>query len=206
MTRQKISTKFVGDNLRVSVIGNLSDPTYQIETFTKTPGARKIWCSDGTSRTNDQAITYIVLSPKTKPQKLEIKNLADYFIPAISALWNVTDYAPSTPNHPSTPTSLNPPFSKWVFSHGVDYGGDDSKCNSCHGNLDTKPSNLDGKRNNFIEIPVNKGFCYRCHYGKSGIDAGLVGEPGCRHTYYSPGFEALLAIVALLAVLLIKRK
>jgi hypothetical protein len=194
--------QFVGENLQVSVIGSLSDPTYMIKTLTKTPGARTIWCSDGTNVTSD-ALTYIILSLKTKPQKLEIKRLGGYSKSAVS---RITDYKLSTPTHPSTTTSINPPSSKWVFSHGADYGRDDSKCNSCHGDLDMKPANLDSKRDNFIEIPVSRGFCYRCHYGKSGISAGLVGEPGCWHTYPSPEFEAVPVFAVLLIALLIKRK
>ncbi len=52
-------------------------------------------------------------------------------------------------------------------SHGNDYGGNDSKCSTCHGNLDTKPSK-------FSEITVNNGFCFRCHYGKGGSEKGFV--------------------------------
>jgi hypothetical protein len=180
---------------------------------------------------------YIIQSLKTKPQKLEIK----YVVLVSSELTNITDYTPAAPIHPSTMTAINPPFSKWVFgegSHGVDYGGNDSKCSTCHGNLDTKPTNLDTERDNFTDIPINNGFCFRCHYGKSGTDAGFVGEPGCQHPYLAPqvtpatttanpttvpytpaatttkptatpktpAFEALSAIAALLAVLLIGRK
>lgn len=208
--------QFVGENLRVSVIGNLSDPTYQIKTFTKTHGAwPRVWCSDGTSVEGENTAVYIIQSLKTNPQKLEIKELS--YSPDLVSSENITDYTPSAPTHPSTMTSINPPFSKWVFgdgSHGVDYGGNESKCNTCHGNLDTKPANLDTKRDNFTDIPVNNGFCFRCHYGKSGTDAGFVGKPGCQHPYApatptatptaipkTPAFEALSAIAALLAVL-----
>jgi hypothetical protein len=171
---------------------------------------------------------YIIQSLKTKPQKLEIK----YVVLVSSELTNITDYTPAASIHPSTMTSINPPFSKWVFGeggHGVDYGGNDSKCSTCHGNLDTKPTNLDTNRDNFTDIPVNNGFCFRCHYGKSGTDAGFVGKPGCQHPYpapqftpatttakptaastttmpKTPAFEALSTIAALLAVLLIGRK
>ncbi len=217
--------QFVGQKLRVSVIGNLSDPIYQIKTFTKTDGVwPKVWCSDGTSVEGKGTAVYIIQSLKTKPQKLEIKYLVS--VSSEPTVTNITDYTSSAPTHPSTMTSIYPPFSKWVFgegSHGVDYGGNDSKCNVCHGNLDTKPANLDTKRNNFTDIQVNNGFCFRCHYGKSGTDAGFVGEPGCRHPYptnpipptttakptampKAPAFETLSAIAALLVVVLIGRK
>jgi hypothetical protein len=208
--------QFVGENLQVSVIGNLSDPAYQIKML---PGVNTFWCSDGSSVTSAGRgpgfpYPYIIQSLKTEPQKLEIKMLlfGDLSLGSLPSINNITEYAPSESTHPSTSTSFNPPFSEWVFSHGVDYGGDDSKCNSCHGNLNTIPANLNmRKRDNFIEIPVDKGFCYRCHYGKSGTGAGLVGEPGCQHPYPQnpygiPGFDAPLAIAALLVVILIRRR
>ncbi len=216
--------QFVGENLRVSVIGNLSDPTYQIKTFTKTHGVwPRVWCSDGTSVEGEGTAVYIIQSLKTKPQKLEIKYLV--LVSSKPTVRNITDYLPYAPTHPSTMTSISLPFSKWVFgegSHGVDYGENENKCNTCHGNLDTKPANLDTKPDNFTDIPVNNGFCFRCHYSKSGTDAGFVGEPGCRHPYSftgpatttstptatpkTPAFEALWAIAALLVVVLIGRK
>jgi len=77
---------------------------------------------------------------------------------------------------------------------------------------------LDTKRSNFTDIPVNNGFCFRCHYGKSGTDAGFVGEPGCRHPYLTNpailttavepttttkiSFKTLLVITTLLVVVL----
>ncbi len=122
---------------------------------------------------------------------IRVNDLADNLIPT-----RIDDLTKDITNslqrfHPSTMTSINPPFSKWVFgegSHGVDYGGNDSKCSICHGNLDTKPTNLDTNRDNFTDIPVNNGFCFRCHYGKSGTDAGFVGKPGCQHPYPAPQF------------------
>jgi hypothetical protein len=222
----KDTNQFVGENLQVSIIGNLSDPTYQIKMLTKTHDVPpRVWCSDGTSVVGEGTSVYIIQSLKTKPQKLEIKYVV--LVSSEPTLTNITDYTPAAPIHPSTMTSLNPPFSQWVFRHGIDYGGDDSKCNSnsCHGNLNTIPANLNTKNpspfnGNFIEIPVNKGFCYRCHYGKSGTEAGWVGEPGCEHSYptttptaipttptpKTPAFEALFAISALLMAILVKRR
>jgi hypothetical protein len=131
---------------------------------------------------------------------------------------SINSFTPTASTHPSTSTSINPPFSKWMFgkgSHGNDYGGDDSKCSTCHGNLDTKPSK-------FSEITVNNGFCFRCHYGKGGSDKGFVLDTSAWYTpatttakptaspttatSKTPAFEALSAIAALLAVLLIGRK
>ncbi|MCZ7391956.1 MAG: cytochrome c3 family protein [Candidatus Methanoperedens sp.] len=225
--------QYVGEKLRVSVIGNLSDPTYRIETFSKGQGKNPVVkCTDGTGVIFDSI--YIIISLKTNPQELEIKAIRDGLemsqpgnfsgnILIISAE-RITNFTPTAPTHPSTSTAINPLFSKWVFGHGDDYGGNDSKCSNCHGNLDTKPAS-------FSEITVNNGFCFRCHNGKGGADAGFAGQVGCMHPYPPPpelmitptptvtptaipttatpktsAFEALSAIAALLSVLLIKRK
>ncbi|MDW7727712.1 MAG: hypothetical protein SCH70_11500 [Candidatus Methanoperedens sp.] len=215
--------QFVGRNLRASVIGNLSDPTYRIKTFPNGQGNPVVMCTDGTSVGFDSV--YIVLSLKTNPQKLEINQLTNSLEMShpgkfsgnivIIGAGSVIDYTPTAPTHPSTFTSINPSFSKWVFgegSHGYDYGGNDSKCSTCHSNLDTKPSK-------FSEITANSGFCFRCHYGKGGSYKGFVvdtiglgiGTPAPTTaepttTPKTPAFEALSAIAALLVVVLIGRK
>jgi hypothetical protein len=223
--------QFVGQNLRESVIGNLSDPTYRIKTFPDGQGNPVVKCTDGTGVGFDSV--YIILSLKTTPQKLEISQLTNNLemshpgnfsgnLIRISA-GNVINYTPAAPTHRIS-TEFNPPFSKWVFGHGDDYGGNDSKCSNCHGNLDTKPTS-------FSEITVNNGFCFRCHNGKDGTDAGFVGQLGCEHPYpappetmitptstakptaiptttatpKTPAFEALMAISALLMAVLIRR-
>ncbi|MCZ7355478.1 MAG: hypothetical protein O8C65_00970 [Candidatus Methanoperedens sp.] len=226
--------QFVGQKLRVSVIGNLSDPTYRIETFTAGQGYDHPTVSyyDPTNKGvlgRSQGDVYIILSLKTNPQRFQVITLGP---PYSGREQTIIDYTPTT--HPNTSTSINPSFSKWMFgedSHGVDYGGNDSKCNTCHGNLDTKPSK-------FSEITVSSGFCFRCHYGKSGSDKGFVvdtiglgiGTPApttpnpttvpnipvtttakptpapTTAPPKTPAFEVIFAISAILAVLLIKRK
>lgn len=177
---------------------------------------------------------YIVLPLKTKPQKLEINGVSEGLLESqlgnfsgniiLISAGSIIDYTPTTPIHPSTSTSINPPFSKWVISHGDDYGGNDSKCSSCHGNLDAKPSS-------YSEVANNKSFCYMCHYGKSGTGTGFAGQVGCMHPYpappesmitptptasptaipttptpKTPAFETLSSIAALVAVLLFRRR
>jgi hypothetical protein len=215
-------SQFVGRTLRVSVIGNLSDPIYIFKTYFN--GLGHVNCSDGYQASSD---SYIKLSLKTNPQKLEVngfeiyKTVSNYQI----ATYKYIDYTPTTPNHPSTSTSTNQPFSKWVFSHGADYNGNDSKCSNCHGNLNTKPAS-------FSDITVNNGFCYRCHYPTIPTIVWLVQEDVCPYHPHAtststsiptttsipkptasltttsapatPGFEALSAIAALLAIVLIK--
>jgi hypothetical protein len=229
--------QFVGPKLRVSVIGNLSDPTYRIETFTTGQGEHPtVSYSDGNYSPEVlspyDGDVYTVLSLKTNPS-FQVITLG---APRLGREQKILDYTPTAPTHPSTSTSINPSFSKWMFgegSHGVDYGGNDSKCSTCHSNLDTKSSK-------FSEITVNNGFCFRCHYGKGGSEEGFVvdtiglgiGTPASTTkpttvpytpmtatekspavpttttpaTPKTPAFEALSAIAALLAVLLIGRK
>ncbi len=214
--------QFLGQTLRVSVIGNLSDPVYIFKTYLN--GLGPVNCSDGYQVSQN---TYMRLSLKTNPQRLEVNDVEIYqreiYIIGIRTL---IDYTPTTPNHPSTSTSTNPPFSKWVFIHSIDYNGNDSKCSTCHGNLGTKPAS-------FSEITVNSGFCYRCHSGPymptmvwlvqlddcpyhphattiSTSIPTLTSTPTASLTATSapttPAFEALSAIAALLAVILIKKK
>jgi hypothetical protein len=217
-------SQFVGRTLRVSVIGNLSDPVYIFKTYFN--GLGPVNCSDGWQASPD---SYIKLSLKTDPQKLEVNGFEIYKAVSnyqIATYYKYIDYTPTTPNHPSTSTSTNQPFSKWVFSHGADYNGNDSKCSNCHGNLNTKPAS-------FSDITVNNGFCYRCHYARPSIPAivWLVQEDVCPYhphasppesmitptptatptqiptpTPKTPAFEALPAIAVLLMAVLVKRR
>ncbi|WAM22682.1 MAG: hypothetical protein OI715_00885 (plasmid) [Candidatus Methanoperedens sp.] len=224
--------QFVGQNLRVSVIGSLSDPTYRIKTFPNPI----VKCINGGDLMIDSA--YIILSLKVNPQRLEIHYLINSLFEShpgsfsgnimIVSSERLTNFTPTSPTHPSTSISTNPPFSQWVFgkgSHGGEYSGNESKCSICHGNLDTRPVS-------FSEITVNNGFCFRCHYGKDGPDAGFASQIVCLKPYMppelmrtptqtptakptaipttatpkTPAFEALLAISALLIALLIRRR
>lgn len=196
--------QFVGKKLWVSVIGNLSDPTHLIKTFSKGQGRRPAIRNINESSFPFDSV-YIILSLKTNPQKLEIKGID---ITLKEPVVRINDFTPIVHIHPNTSTSFNSPFSKWVFRHGNDYGGNDSKCNSCHGNLDTQED--------LPIITVNNGFCFRCHYGKSGTDAGFTVRMNTQlHAFIftptpaaapkTPAFEALSAIAALLIVLRLLR-
>ncbi|MGB8216738.1 MAG: hypothetical protein WCE94_05480 [Candidatus Methanoperedens sp.] len=206
--------QFVGKTLRVSVIGNPSDPTYLIKTFSKGQGKHPvIRCFINESGITSFESIYIKLSLKTIPQKFETIGIDV----ASGAPAGITSYTPTALLHPSTLTSFNPPFSEWVFKHGEDYGGNDSKCNTCHGNLEKRPED-------FYTATVSNGFCFKCHFGKGGTDAGFSGS-GCVQlgplvttptpvataakptpTLKTPAFEALLAITALLMAVLVKRR
>lgn len=205
----KTINQFVGQKLRATVVGNLSDPTYRVLTFSK--GQKEdavVVYSDGT---NDipETYAYTILSLKTSPQKLDIRALGT------ASLLN--SYTPTTANHPSTSTATNPSFSEWMLgekNHATDYNGTDSKCNTCHFNLDTKAAT-------FAQITTSNGWCYRCHYGKAGVDEGFIDTTARAATATStpiattaaptatpktPAFEALLAISALLIMVLVRRR
>ena len=206
----KATNQYVGQKLRAIVIGNLSDPTYRILTFSK--GQKEdavVVYSDGTIKI-PETYAYAILSLKTSPQKLDIRSLGT------ASLLN--SYAPATANHPSTSTATKPSFPEWMLgekNHATDYNGTDSKCNTCHINLDTKPAT-------FTQITTFKGWCYRCHYGKTGVDKGfidtttLAAMPTVTSTPIettaapaatpkTPAFEASLAISALIMVLVRRR-
>ncbi len=211
----KAINQFVGQKLRVTLIGNLTGATYQIMTFSK--GQREhpvVVYTDGTNET-PETYAYVILSFKTSPQKLEIR--------ALGTATQLNSYTPASVTHPSTSTSTNPTFSMWMLgdkNHAYDYNGTDSKCNTCHINLDTKPAT-------FSLITINNGWCYRCHYGKIGIDAGFIDTTALlaatptpatvtstptattavpTATPSTPAFEALFAISALLITVLVRRR
>jgi len=127
----------VGEKLRVSVVGNRSDPTYLIETFTQGQGEHPaVSYSDGSDSRHVLGRfggdVYIILLLKSDPQRFQVITLG---APRLGREQKIIDYTPTAPTHPSISTSVNPSFSKWMFgkgNHGVDYGGNDSKCNTCH--------------------------------------------------------------------------
>jgi hypothetical protein len=214
--------EFVGQKLRVAVIGELYNPTYKIDTFSKGQGKQSVvGFSDGATLTPER-YAYVILSLKTSPQKLEVR--------IIGSAAQINSYTPSMPNHPSTSTLTNPPFSKWIISettildtrrtfksgHGYNYNGTDSNCNVCHVNMDTKPVT-------FSDVATTSGWCFRCHYGKGGADSGFIdttvistplpttAAPTARTaastaTPGAPAFEAFLAISALMVVILVRRR
>jgi len=212
--------QFVGQKLRVTVIGNLSDPTYQIQTFSKGQGEHPVvMYSDGSNK-NPEQYAYVLLSLKANPQKLEVN--------VLGTAYQLNTYSPTTANHPSTSTAVNPTFSDWMLgenSHAYDYNGTDSKCTTCHINMDNKPPA-------FTQIATINGWCYRCHYGKAGVDNGFIDATTLSvatamptvtttpmptetpvattaaptATPKTPAFEAILTICAVLIMVLVRRR
>ncbi|MCZ7382674.1 MAG: hypothetical protein O8C64_14025 [Candidatus Methanoperedens sp.] len=210
----KAINQFVGQKLRATVIGNLSDPAYTISTHSKGQGHHPVVSyADGAIEAPER-YCYVLIYQKTSPQKMEIRVLGTADL--------LTTFTPRTATHPSTSTETNPSFPTWMIfgkSHGIDYNGTDSKCNTCHINLDTKPAT-------FSKVTSGNGWCYRCHYGKGGDDNGfldtttlLAATPMLTVTstpvatiaapaaaQKTPAFEALLAISALLIMVLVIRR
>ncbi len=207
----KTINQFVGQKLRVTVIGSLSDPTYRVQTFSKGQGEHPVVVYSDGSNEVPETYAYVILSLKTSPQKLEIN--------ALGTASQLNNYTPTTATHPSTSTAVNPTFLTWMLgdkNHANDYNETDSKCNTCHVKLDTKPAT-------FTQVATSNGWCYRCHYGKAGVDEGfidttaLAATPTATSTPVAttaaptatpktPAFEVLLAFSALLIMVLVRRR
>lgn len=142
--------QFVGERLRNSIIGNISDPMYRIKAR---PGGRHPIVNYFTGA-NESEVPFIIVS--MNPEKIQIHE--------INTSRELTNFTPSGA-HPTGDS-----FQTWILgsdNHGINYNDTDSKCNTCHGNLSNKASI-------FSAITTSNGFCYRCHYGKSGDGNGFV--------------------------------
>ena len=208
----KSINQFVGQKLRASIIGSISDPIYKIDTFSKGQGKHPIIrYSDGTN-IMPESYAYIILSLKTDPKTLEIRTLGTGS--------ELNKYTPDQSNHPNSATWTNRSFENWILSdHADNYNGSDSRCNMCHPNLGQKPTNLS-------DVKIGNGWCYRCHYGKGGVDLGFIDKnvtvkpqlttveattvqptvtPLSTVTQKAPAFGILLAISILVIVSLIRK-
>ncbi|VVB51584.1 Uncharacterised protein [uncultured archaeon] len=201
--------QYVGAKLRLSIIGNISDPAYKIATFSKGQGEHpSVRYPDGVN-VAPESYAYIILSMKESPQILEIRSLGTGS--------ELNTYSPGEANHPDSSTWTNKSFSDWILSadnHATNYNGTDSQCNMCHIDMDTIPATL-------VDIKLDNGWCYRCHYGKEGFDSGFIDTtavvtpvetmavqqtPAPTATPKAPAFEALFAIGALLIAMLVSRR
>ncbi len=157
----KSVSQFVGKKLRATVIGSVADPTYRLKTYSKGQQEHAVVKYSNGSNATPERYAYVVLSMKTTPQKLEVRTLGT------AAL--LSSFSPASPTHPGPGT---PAFASYVLggkNHGKDenYGGTDAKCNTCHGNLDTRAAQ-------YKSIVINNGWCFRCHAGKGGDPKGFV--------------------------------
>ncbi len=189
----------VGQDLQISIIGNPSDPDYLTKCY-KTQGNYSIqWFNGGFLDINTDIC--IILSLKNSTLKFNVVSMDGRVIPT------PIDYSAIKPAHPNISKAL---FPRWVFNHGYAYDGQDSRCNTCHGNLDSKPEGRDS-------VTIDNGFCFGCHYGKEGIKEGfystgihpvpvLIPTKAPATPRAVPGFEIALTVTALLILkLLISR-
>ncbi|MCX9011066.1 MAG: hypothetical protein OIN66_08085 [Candidatus Methanoperedens sp.] len=89
--------QFVGEKLRVSVVGNLSDPTYLIETFTQGQGEHPaVSYSDGSDSRHVLGRfggdVYIILLLKGNPQRFQVITLG---APRLGREQKILDTKPS---------------------------------------------------------------------------------------------------------------
>ncbi len=157
----KSISQFVGKKLRATVVGSVADPTYRLKTYSKGQQEHAIVKYSNGTNAAPERYAYVVVSLKTTPQKIEVRTLGT------AAL--LSSYSPAIPTHP---TAGSPGFASWILggkNHGKDenYGGTDAKCNTCHGNLDTRAAQ-------YKSITNNSGWCFRCHAGKGGDPKGFV--------------------------------
>jgi len=144
-------SQFVGSQLNISVIGALADPTYKFTTYS--PGQSwpaVVKYSTGAAATPTRH-AYAWLYLKTNPQKIETRVLGTG---ALLATHSAGGYHT---------------FPTWMVgsnNHGVRYASG-SSCTGCHGNLDTKPAS-------HSSIGESNGWCFNCHYGKTGSSNGMV--------------------------------
>lgn len=154
----------VGTTLRPSVIGTLASPTFLIQTFPAGQGEHPVVkFTDGTNVTPTEQ-PYAIFAETTSPQRLTIRVLGSNTA--------INTFSPAVNIHPGV-GNFTQPVGTWLLhvqsplQHGDAWAGNDANCNTCHGNLDTKPAV-------FTSITVNNGWCFRCHFGKTGDGNGFV--------------------------------
>lgn len=137
-------TQFVGNQLNLSVIGTLADPTYKIKVFPKGQGAHTVI---GYSGAATASYSYVILLMKASPQQVESRVLGT------GALL-------------TTHTHANHNFSTFIIG-SANHGAKTGSCSGCHGSLSAKPAT-------YASIIQEDGWCYKCHYGPTGPAAGMV--------------------------------
>jgi len=144
-------TQFVSNGLNNAVIGTLVDPTYQITTYASGQSwSAVVKYSNGTTATPTR-YSYALLYLKTSTQKIETRVMGTA---ALLATHSAGGYHT---------------FSTWMLgssNHGTRYNSGNS-CTGCHGNLDSHPAS-------HSSISESNGWCFNCHYGKTGSSSGMV--------------------------------
>lgn len=140
--------QFVGRGLDQSVIGTIASPTYRFKTFSKGQGYTPVSkYSNGTSATPER-YGYAMLTFSTQTMESRVLGTGALL---------------------TSHRNNNHSFSTWLVgsnNHGIRYNNG-SNCSGCHGNLDSHPANAGN-------IGESNGWCFKCHYGKTGSGRGLV--------------------------------
>lgn len=147
-------SQFVGQKLRMNVIGNLSDLTYRIKTFSMGQSEHTVVKYSNGTTAPPERYAYALVSLKTRLQIIEIRVLGTGML--------LTSFTPGTGPHT---------FATWILG-GENHGKpanypNDAACSSCHGNLDTQLAT-------YASITPSSGWCFSCHYGKGGDPNGMV--------------------------------
>jgi hypothetical protein len=157
---EEIGTKLMHAIEQVNGSLPVTNKDFDIRTYPVGQGAPAIVkYSDGTTE-SPARYAYVVLDERTNPGTFEERVLGTG-IPTRPA------YHPISAIHPGAAFPV--PWDQWIVGssrHGKSYTGNDADCNGagCHGNLDTHL--LPAAQ--FGSITPSNGFCYGCHYGKTG--------------------------------------
>ncbi len=162
----------VGKRLRNSVIGDIANPTYRIKVYPS--GNPPVVNSSHpvvnyATGANETKYNYVIVPGSINEIEVRVLNTSE----------KLSNFTSPSGTHPAGANFSSEPFQIWILgdiknstgafigNHGHLYNNTDSNCNTCHGNLDTKASN-------FSDITLNNGWCFRCHYGKTGPRNGFV--------------------------------
>jgi hypothetical protein len=149
----------VGLRLRNSIIGDLSNPTYRIKVYPSGLNSHPV--VNYNTGFNESIYNFVIVPGNSSKIEVRVLNSSE----------ELSNFSTASLNHPF-PTVT---FQNWILdtpgagatNHGHVYNNTDSNCNGCHGNLDTKVPT-------YSAITVGNGWCFRCHYGKTGPRNGYV--------------------------------
>ncbi len=161
-----------GLRLRNSVIGDISNPTYRIKVYPS--GNPPVVNSSHpvvnyATGANESIYNFVIVPGNTSRIEVRVLNTSA----------ELSNFTPFSDTHPAGTNFSSEPFQIWILgditnstgafigNHGHLYNNTDSNCNTCHGSLDTKAST-------FSAITTSNGWCFRCHYGKTGPRNGFV--------------------------------
>ncbi len=147
-----------GLRLRNSIIGDISNPTYRIKVYPAGLNSHPV--VNYATGLNETIHNFVIVPGSTSRIEVRVLNTSA----------ELSNFSTTNPNHNGLPAS----FQTWILdfpgaqtNHGRAYNNTDSNCSGCHGNLDTKPAA-------YSDITTSNGWCFKCHYGKTGPRNGFV--------------------------------